>query len=179
MIQLYETKSRGGIRSNNPSNIKGVFMKLIQYSEPYAQQIANYVLKNDYYSRHPQTAIKLAKKSKDSFPVLSFSNDTLVSFFTLDTGTEKANYTKQENTILLKSFSTDSRYTGKGFASKTLNALPDFMKKTFPKIKSVILGVNQNNLPAINLYKKCGFQDTGRKYLGEKGYQLIFVLPLR
>ncbi|MGV3185360.1 GNAT family N-acetyltransferase [Weissella paramesenteroides] len=133
-------------------------MKLIQYSEPYEQQIANYVLKNIYYSSHPQDAIKQAIKSRDNFPILSFSNDTLVSFFTLDIGIKKANYTKQKNTILLKSFSTDSKYNGNGFASKTLNTLPDFMKKVFPEIGSVILGVHQNNLPAINLYKNVIFK---------------------
>ena len=154
-------------------------MELIRYSKQYEQQIADYVLKDDYYSKQPKIAIKQAKHDRTSFPILSFNNGTLVSFFVLDSGLEKDNYTNQKNILLLKSFSTDSRYTGKEFASKTLNSLSNFIKNNFPEIKTVILGVNQKNIPAINLYKKCGFKDTGQKYLGEIGWQLIFALPLK
>ncbi|WP_308398908.1 GNAT family N-acetyltransferase [Weissella thailandensis] len=161
------------------NNFKGVHMKLIPYSEQYTQQINDYVLKDDYYSKQPKIAVEQAIQHNNSLPILAFNSDMLVSFCVLDNGIEKTNYTMENNTILLKSFSTDSRYVGHGFASQTLKALPEFIKNTFSKIESVVLGVNQDNLPAIKLYKKCGFKDTGRKYLGEIGWQLIFVLPLK
>lgn len=153
-------------------------MKLIQYSAEHAQRITDYVLRDDYYSKQPLIAVKQAAESQSSFPILAFHNGILVSFFVLDSGSEKDNYTLQKNTMLLKSFSTDTRYVGHGFGSQALSALPTFMATNFPKIEAVVLGVNQNNLPAIKLYQKCGFKDTGRKYLGQIGWQLIFVLPL-
>lgn len=154
-------------------------MNLIKYTSHYKQAVTNYVLEDNFYSKRPVDAIRDAAQAKNFLPVLSFNNDSLVNFFVLDSGPTKADYSNQEDTILLRSFSTDSRQTGKGFAATTLTLLPAFVKANFPEVHSVTLGVNQANTPAINLYKKCDFRDTGRRYLGTKGWQLIFELTLK
>lgn len=55
----------------------------------------------------------------------------------------------------------DSSYRKLGYASKLLNYVIDYAKN-----KRIILEVNQDNLPAINLYKKHGFSEINRR----KGY---------
>lgn len=100
------------------------------------------------------------------------------SFF-LDEGSDKFKYTEENDSLLLRAFSTDSKYLRKGYATKTIELLAQFVKKEFPEVKQVVLGVNGKNLSAISLYLKTGFKDLGVKYLGKKGYQKVLLKHIK
>ncbi len=116
-----------------------------------------------------------SKKDHLFHPILSFSNDTLVTFLVLDEGKEKMTYTTNRHALLLRSFSTDSRYLKKGYAMNTLLLLNNFVKNQYPHIDEIILAVNQKNIPAQALYLKAGFIDTGKRIKGIKGELMILT----
>ncbi|NGP46406.1 GNAT family N-acetyltransferase [Bacillaceae bacterium SIJ1] len=73
----------------------------------------------------------------------------------------------------------DRNSQGNGFATKGLQLLPGFMHTHFPEVNEVVLGVNQKNHPAIQLYRKVGFIDRGEVFAGPKGPQHILHLPIQ
>lgn len=61
---------------------------------------------------------------------------------------------------------------GKGIGSKLMEKLEEKLKKA--KIPGIHLGVMENNTPALNFYKKHGFEIKYRLFLGENiGYTLF------
>ncbi|GEQ48788.1 GNAT family N-acetyltransferase [Tetragenococcus koreensis] len=153
-------------------------MRLIEYTAKYKDYLDNYYLADDTFSRSPQESLLQTQRGKEFHRILAFNQDDLVTFFILDEGKDKYDYIDRADSLLLRSFSTDSRYTKKGFALQALKELPAFVQKKFPHIGTIVLGVNEENTKAIQLYKKSHFTDTGRKYKGRKGWQLIFELPI-
>jgi len=62
-----------------------------------------------------------------------------------------------EKKSVISSIATDINFRGRGFAESLLRSSIEEMKVN--GISSVFLYVNINNLPAIHLYKKIGFQE--------------------
>ncbi|NLB91612.1 MAG: GNAT family N-acetyltransferase [Clostridiales bacterium] len=153
-------------------------MNLVIYSHKYQALLEAFFLEDDSFSKHPKVVLEEGFSPETFHPVLGFVQGLLVAFFVLDEGADKFLYTDKKNSLLLRSFSTDSRYTRRGFARSALERIPGFVKSTYPSIDTLVLGVNEENLPAIGLYQSFGFMDTGRTYLGKKGWQRIFELPL-
>lgn len=155
-------------------------MKLSFYDERFKNAIKQYELTEDhlYYTGHPKDCIELAKKDADRYSVLAMEEDKLVTFFVLHTNEGVKPYSNNKNSILLRAFSTDSRYQGRGFAKKTLNLLPEFVKNNFIYINEIVLAVNQKNKAAKELYKKCGFVDEGVRKMGKKGELIIMSYHL-
>ncbi|MGX6979792.1 GNAT family N-acetyltransferase [Vagococcus elongatus] len=75
--------------------------------------------------------------------------------------------------MLLRSFSTDSRYIKRGYAKKTLRLLPQYMLEKHPAVNEVVLAVNVRNTVAQKLYLTCGFKDEGVRVEGPKGELLV------
>lgn len=90
--------------------------------------------------------------------------DRAVGFFILDRGYDKFNYTDNSQAILLRSFSINPRYQGKGIASQAMkkSVIEPIIYNISPKYNEIVLAVNPYNLSAYHLYKKCGFQSAGR-----------------
>lgn len=57
--------------------------------------------------------------------------------------------------------------------------MPAFVHQEFPESDEIVLAVNHKNIPAQKLYKKVGFEDTGRRKVGEMGEQFIYNLEVR
>lgn len=151
-------------------------MKLVIYENKFKNHIDNYRLDDNTYTGVPKEIIRLEKNTY--FPILCFEQSKLVSFFVLDEGEDKYKYTSEQNSLLLRSFSTDSNELRKGYALKSLFLLKDFTKLHFPNIKKIVLGVNEMNDIAIKLYLKAGFKNTGKYFLGSKGLQNILELTI-
>ncbi|WP_373689076.1 GNAT family N-acetyltransferase [Clostridium sp. YIM B02551] len=80
--------------------------------------------------------------------------------------------------MLLRYFSINYPYQGKGYAKKALRLLPSFIKNNFMGINEVLLGVNERNIPAQKLYEKSSFNDTGLRRMGAVGLQYVLSLNL-
>jgi RimJ/RimL family protein N-acetyltransferase len=101
-----------------------------------------------------------------------------VGLFQLNTGLEKMDYGTNTNAILLRSFSLNPTFQGKGIAKEVLRQLPDFIRRNFPEVNEVLLSVNKRNSHAHRLYSDAGFTDTGRLMNGPFGEQHILSFKL-
>lgn len=137
---------------------------LDEYILPYVQQS---------YTVTPRQWIE-NKQSKNRHPITIWYNDKPAGFFALDTGNDRFNYSESESSVLLRALSINPELQGKGIGTQAMAQVSDLVKEQFPGYNEIILGVNERNIEAYNLYLKCGFIDTGRKYLGGRnGPQII------
>jgi ribosomal protein S18 acetylase RimI-like enzyme len=142
--------------------------------------INNYCLHPEHalFTSLPITVVDTFKKDEFNQPFVIYFNEHLIGFFALYTNKTGNIYTGNENSILFKSFSIDSRFQNKGHALTTLNILPELIKLNFPTKNEILLTVHHTNIPAINLYIKAGFIDNGLRFEGDYGKELIFHFDL-
>jgi RimJ/RimL family protein N-acetyltransferase len=137
---------------------------VINYSLPEEQAI---------YTSFPINVIEESKSDRFIQPYVIYFNRVLMGFFALNAKAGNV-YTSNENAIVLRSFSIDSRFQRKGLALETFSMLPEILKKRYPDKNEMILTFHYTNIPARNLYKKAGFIDRGLRYEGEHGEEWIF-----
>ena len=153
-------------------------MKLHHYKIKHAQKVANYTLTEEQlrFTGSPQESVMLAAEDLDRKPILAFEGEALVTFLVLHLKTGAAVYSNNPNAALIRAFSTDFYQQGKGYAKEVLNILPSYVKQHYPEVNELVLAVNEKNRPAQHLYAKCHFKDTGRRYEGPKGPQIVMDL---
>ena len=150
-------------------------LKLIPYEEKYRNAILNYDLPMEQaiYTSYPIEAIEQIE-SEQVLPVLILAENDVAGFFILDGRTKVNLYSDNKNAIVFKSFSIDHRFQGRGIGEQALKGLSSFTKKSIVNKNEIILTVHHTNIPAIHLYRKCGFVDKGIRYSGEHGEELVF-----
>ena len=155
-------------------------MELHFYEDHNQALIEQYQLQGEQlrYTAMPAECIELSNIDASRFPVLAIEEGQLVTFFVLHLGEGISPYTTNKHAILIRAFSTDFRYQGKGYAKIALSLLPKFVRSNFQHMKEIILAVNVKNLAAQSLYKKCGFVDEGERRIGTKGELIIMSYSL-
>ncbi|MBO0420023.1 GNAT family N-acetyltransferase [Vagococcus fluvialis] len=151
-------------------------MHLVFYNEDFLKEIKAYQLDDASFTGIPSEVIEENHLQENYYPILCFEEERLVCFFSLDGSENKTIYSSNEKSLLIRAFSTDSRETRKGYATKSLRALIPFIKSNFDDIEEVVLGVNEKNPNAYQMYLKAGFIDTKKKHLGPRGYQHILKI---
>ncbi|AOH53476.1 GNAT family N-acetyltransferase [Peribacillus muralis] len=142
----------------------------------------DYAALNDYclpteqaiYTSLPLKIIEDFRRDEYNLPMMIIVNEDLVGCFALYTDKSGNKYTSNENAILFKSFSVDSRHQKKGLAFKALKKLPQLIKRNYPDKDEIILTVHHTNNQAINLYEKAGFVDNGYRFIGKEEEELVF-----
>ncbi|ANU14254.1 GNAT family N-acetyltransferase [Planococcus halocryophilus] len=100
-------------------------------------------------------------------------------FFELDESEDRKKYSDNPKALLLRGFSVNPKFQGRGIATGSIYALPEFMEEAFSNFDEVVLGVNARNIPAQRLYQKAGFEDTGRRIMRTKGEHYVMSLSIR
>ncbi|SEV99127.1 Acetyltransferase (GNAT) family protein [Cognatiyoonia koreensis] len=70
------------------------------------------------------------------------------------------------------------QYQGLGYGTALLSALPDYLRKTYPKMDTLWLSVDTINTHAIGCYEKTGWTATGLERDGRSGREMIMHLDL-
>ncbi len=150
-------------------------LELCFYEGQYEKAIKQYQLTEEQlrYTGIPTESIELASEDIDRYAVLALEEGKLVTFFNLHKNAGVKPYSDNANAILLRTFSTDHRYLGKGYAKQALKELPSFVKQYFDNINEIVLAVNVQNDVAQSLYKKSGYVDEGERRMGKKGELII------
>ncbi|CAM5221421.1 hypothetical protein UACE39S_03385 [Ureibacillus acetophenoni] len=150
-------------------------MQLYTYDDRFKNEVEAYELSEEQlrYTGHPKDCIKLSEEDSNRYSILAMEEDELVTFFVLHKNEGVKPYSTNNNSILLRAFSTDFRFQGRGYAKKALTLLPEFVKENFSETNEIVLAVNLQNEPAQRLYKKCGFVDEGVRKMGKKGELII------
>ncbi|MCD8840968.1 GNAT family N-acetyltransferase [Staphylococcus arlettae] len=154
-------------------------MQLENYATAHKRQLEQYELTEAQlaYTDYPNNNIQQA--SDKHHPIVCFNQDRhLVCYFALQEHHEFESYTTHSSTLLLRCFSTDTRFLHQGYATAALQHLPAFITEYYPHITSVVLGVNIDNATAQALYAKCQFKDSGQRVQWRKGTLMIMELVL-
>ena len=155
-------------------------IKLSFYDEKYRKDLFDFYLPDEKvrYTSLPKEVLDLSISDDYKHPMVVILNNVPVGFFGLHLGEEVLDYKNNPKAILLRYFSINHSYQGKGYAKETLRLLPDFVRNNFKDINEIVLAVNEKNLIAQKLYKKSEFKDTGIRRMGPKGLQFIFSKSL-
>ncbi|PFR80954.1 GNAT family N-acetyltransferase [Bacillus cereus] len=155
-------------------------MQLYFYNENFRNIINQYTFSEGQlcYTGLPKKLVKLSSEDSNRHSILAMKDNELVTFFVLHKNDGVKPYTNNENSILIRAFSTDFHHQGKGYAKQALKILPDFVRNNFLGINEIILAVNVKNVAAQSLYKKCGFCDNGVRRMGRKGELIIMSYNL-
>ncbi|MBC1501289.1 GNAT family N-acetyltransferase [Listeria weihenstephanensis] len=154
-------------------------LTLQSYTKEAQQAIQNYTLTDDTFCAHPLELLAKAAEKASYHCILMYDQDQLVGFFVLDNGEDVKIYTEAPDTLLLRGYSIDSTKQGKGYGTRSLSQLSDYVKHHFPTIKTVVLAVNKRNIPAQKLYLKSGFIQTNRTIMGPRGEQFVYELAMK
>ncbi|MET3563628.1 hypothetical protein ABID30_002724 [Enterococcus rotai] len=95
-------------------------MFLQKYTNDFSKMIQQYQLNEEQlrYTGTPEMPIKFSLKNPFIYPIIGIANDRLTNFFVLDEKKDVALYTSNEQALLLRTFSTNQRYQGQGYAKK-------------------------------------------------------------
>ncbi len=96
-----------------------------------------------------------------------------VGFFVLDSGIDKLALTNNPASILVRSFSINPAYQGRGIGSEAMQLAAQFVKAQLPTITEIVLSVNFKNHNAYRAYLKAGYVDTNKTITGQMGGQNI------
>lgn len=150
-------------------------MKIHFYDNKFKNAIDNYELTEEQlrYTKHPKDCIQLVNEDLNRYSIVAMEGNKLVIFFVLHKNDGVKPYSNNNKSILLRSFSTDFRFQGRGYAKNALIILPKFVKENFTQTNAIVLAVNSTNKVALRLYKNCGFVDEGVREMGPKGELMI------
>ncbi|RSD28784.1 GNAT family N-acetyltransferase [Mesobacillus subterraneus] len=131
------------------------------------------------YTALPIAALEKCETEPDRHPILILYGEQLAGFFVLHGWDGVKEFSENKNAILLRAYSINTEFQGKGIGTESIRLLPSFVKQHFEKINEIILAVNHGNMIAQNLYKKAGFVDQGNRVMGSQGEMFIYHIDLR
>ncbi|GIN62305.1 N-acetyltransferase [Robertmurraya siralis] len=99
-----------------------------------------------------------------------------VGFFLLHSTNRVKEYSENPHAMLLTALSINFVDQGKGYGKGAMSLLKEFVSKEFPSCNEIVLAVNHKNIAAQQMYRKVGFQDTGKRKTGPIGKQFIMSL---
>lgn len=126
----------------------------------------------------PQDIIQRDAENPLKHLVVIYAGDEVAGFFELDESEDRKLYSNNPKAMLLRAFSVNPKFQGRGIATGSIYALPNFIKKEYPAFNEVVLGVNANNIAAQHVYKRAGFEDTGRRLMRPKGEQIVMCMRI-
>ncbi|CAM3723131.1 GNAT family N-acetyltransferase [Mesobacillus zeae] len=155
-------------------------ISLSYYRPEYQSSFETYSLSQEQreFTAMPLGALAVCETSDDRHPIVILYKNELAGFFVLHGWEGVKHYSDNRHAILLRAYSVNEVYQGKGIAKESIRQLPAFVKENFPDKNEIILGVNRNNKAAQHVYQRGGFRDKGIRYMGEKGEQLVLHMDL-
>lgn len=155
-------------------------MYLTMYEDTHDTHIKNYCLseRKIRYVREPKIAIALTKKDAKRHAVLAFEGEHLVGFLTLYEANGGSTYSTNENCLLVQDISADYRHLRKGYATKAVMLLPEFVQRHFSDIDQLMVIVNEDKSFTQALCKDAGFKYTENDFPTIYGSQVILQIPI-
>ncbi|TKC18857.1 GNAT family N-acetyltransferase [Robertmurraya kyonggiensis] len=151
------------------------------YEEKFNSILSDYDLseKQIRFTSLPSEAMLSCEIDKTRHPVVILSGGEPVGFFVLHGWEGVKTYSDNRSAILVRAYSINVKFQGKGIAKKSLFILDSFVKSNFPGSNEIILAVNHQNTVAQHLYKVSGFIDKGIRVMGRMGEQYIYHKELQ
>lgn len=153
----------------------GEIVSLDFYNEQYREALAGYSLSKEQviYSGLPMESVQDCRDDPDRHPIVILYHHKPAGFLVLHGRNGAKAYSRNPHAILLRAFSVNSLFQGRGIATKSLRILDAFIKKNDSETDEIVLAVNQKNIAARHVYRKAGYLDTGIRAMGRHGEMLI------
>ncbi|WP_114603982.1 GNAT family N-acetyltransferase [Staphylococcus sp. EZ-P03] len=148
-------------------------IQLIPYVPKYNAQLAEFSIAKEESAFALTPLAALEDLADQEYPVIVLYEQLPAGFLRLNQNQERFGLTDNPNSILVKSFSVTETLQGQGIAQSALKQLPNYVKQHFPEVDEIVLSVNFKNPKAIHVYKKIGYNDTGRVIGGNAGPQHV------
>lgn len=145
----------------------------------YSSKVAvKYDLPSDQleFTGLPQDIIERDAGNPEKHFVIIKARGVDAGFFELDESMDRKAYSDNPKALLLRGYSVNPEFQGRGIATGSIAVLPEFIRNEFPGFNEVVLGVNSRNIPAQHIYQRAGFEDTGRRLMRSKGEQIVMSL---
>ena len=104
-------------------------------------------------------------------------DDTPRGFFLLKRGRLLPPWA-DDDAATLHALMVDVEWQGRGLGKHCLQGLPELVQAVWPQVRQLMLSVDPENQPAIQLYSKLGWVDSGTAYRGRSAYERRMVLAL-
>ncbi|WP_341357951.1 GNAT family N-acetyltransferase [Rossellomorea sp. y25] len=145
------------------------------YNENHHIRLTDYHLSEEQlqYTSLPLPAIAKCNEETERYPIVILYKGEPAGFFVLHGWDGVKAYWDNQDAILIRAYSINPKFQGKGIASESLKALDPFINQHFLNKKEIILAVNHQNVQAQHVYKKAGFHDTGIRVIGRNGEMFI------
>lgn len=155
-------------------------VRLDIYKEAYRKDLENYYLTKEQiiYSGLPVDSIRICEQDNERYPVVILCEGIPAGFLVLHGWGGVREYSQNRSALLLRAFSINNAFQGKGIATTALLALDSFIKEHFSNRNEVLLAVNHKNLIAQHVYQKAGFIDKGKRAIGKHGEMFLLYKPL-
>jgi len=158
---------------------KGV-ISLEFFKPEYTALLGNYHLQEEQkkYTALPLDALKKCEMDRERHPVVILYGKELAGFFVLHGWDGAKEFSDNKDAILLRAYSVNEAFQGKGIANNSMSLLPFFVREHFPSKNEIILAVNHANEIAQKVYFNGGFIDKGTRVMGREGEMFILHLAL-
>lgn len=162
------------------SIVEKEIVSLVFYKPEYKERLSNYSLsvEQQRYTAFPLDALQKCEVEPDRHPIVILYGNQPAGFFVLHGWEGVKDFSNNNEAILLRAYSINAEFQGKGIASQSINLLSPFVKKHFPDVNEIILAVNHANIVAQTVYKKGGFVDKGIRAMGREGEMFIYHLDI-
>lgn len=137
----------------------------------------NYTLDENQlqYTATAEQALKKIEEREDTlaFPITILKDEHPCGFFVLDFGDDKLELTNNKQAMLLRSFSVNPEFQGKGIGKEAMIKVEEFVRENFKDCDEIVLAVDQGNISAFQLYGNTGYHYEGKNRIGRSGPQYI------
>lgn len=151
------------------------------FKPEYTALLEDYYLHDNQkkYTAMPLEALQKCERDHERHPVVILYGNELAGFFVLHGWEGAKEFSDNKDAILLRAYSVNATFQGKGIAKKSMSVLPSFVREHFPSKNEIILAVNHANKIAQKVYFNGGFIDKGTRAMGREGEMLILHLNLQ
>jgi RimJ/RimL family protein N-acetyltransferase len=160
------------------SIVEKEIVSLVFYQPEYRVMLSNYSLSKEQqrFTALPADALEKCEFEPDRHPIVILYDNQPAGFFVLHGWEGVKEFSNNKEAILLRAYSINADFQGKGIASQSIKLLSSFVKEHFPYVNEIILAVNHANIVAQTVYKKGGFEDKGLRAMGREGEMFIYHL---
>ena len=141
-------------------------MENVQLREAMIEDIPkleNYTIESDTYIIKPMDALTESLHETGKHPMLIIEGNDLVGFFILQFGIGVSRYTDNPKAVLFKAHSIDLKYQSQGYAKRSLELLPNYIREHYPEVDEIVLSVAVDNISSQMLYVRSGFLNSQKR----------------
>lgn len=147
---------------------------------PWTQidRVSHLILTEPQYPLVGQINEMTAEKDRLTDFHCALRGTTYVGYFKVDRDFSRIVTHLPKGTMGFRGLLIGGQYQGLGYGSALLAALPDYLRRTYPKCTDIWLSVVKHNTRGISVYDKSGWVVSGPDCAGRSGPEQVMCLTL-